>query len=133
MTVEVSITKVLENPDLLLNSHCNGFYDWFCKESSLPNKAKTLLAKFKKIANSKRINKDYSYLWFKNNCPMDGSLYDDFRISDIESGDVIFTVIPKSGHKSKNGIGEVWGRENGFDGPLFQGSWKEIIEWFNKD
>ena len=46
---------------------------------------------------------------------MRGPLYDDFRIVDIETGNVIYTVIPKCGH---SGLAELWGRENNFEGPI---------------
>lgn len=71
-----------------------GWYDWFCRDSSLRNKTYKLTAKLKKIINSEKINQDTMYVFFKNNCPCNGSLYDDFRICDRETGDVIFTVVP---------------------------------------
>jgi hypothetical protein len=42
---------------------------------------------------------------------MNGPLYDDFRICDIETGDVIWTVTPKCGHSGK---AEIWGTVNNF-------------------
>ena len=66
-----------------------GWYDWFCKDSSLKNKTVKLTKKLKQIVNSEKINQDTMYVFFKNNCPMVGSLYDDFRICNLESGEVI--------------------------------------------
>ena len=109
-----------------------GWYDWFCKDSSLAGKTKSLGKKLIQIINSPKINPETSYIFFKNNCPVWGSLYDDFRICDIKSGDVIYTITPKSGHRVKEGLGDVWGRENDFKEPLFEGSWKEIKNWFLK-
>ena len=95
---------------------CHGFYDWFCKDSSLENKAKSLMAKtIKFLAAHPEIDPNKTYVFFKNNCPMMGPLYDDFRICDRESGDVVFTVTPKCGHSGK---AEVWGKENNFKGPI---------------
>ena len=107
-----------------------GWYDWFCKDKSLRNKTYSLASKVKRIAKSPKVNIDTMYVFFKNNCPMDGTLYDDFRICDLETGDVIFTVVPKSGHTSKKGATEIWGRENDFDGPLYEGDWKGALKWF---
>ena len=66
----------------------------------------------------KDVDLDSTYVFFKNNCPFDGPLYDDFRICDIESGNVLYTVTPKSGHTGK---AELWGRENDFEEPLKTG------------
>lgn len=106
------------------------WYDWFCKDSSLTNKGRSLLQKLNQIADSKKINMDKTYVWFKNNCPCNGCLYDDFRISDIESGDVIFTITPKSGHKCDKGKAQLYGQENGFEAPIVEGTWKDIKDWF---
>ena len=49
---------------------------------------------------------------------MKGSLYDDFRICDLETGDVIWNVTAKSGHTHQ---AEVWGRVNDFKEPVAVG------------
>lgn len=110
-----------------------GWFDWFCKDSSLANKTKALGKKLCLISNSKRFDNEKTYVFFKNNCPMVGNLYDDFRICDIDTGNVLFTVTPKSGHRSDNGNGSVWGSENEFEEPLIKGSWSEIKKWFNNE
>jgi hypothetical protein len=123
------ISKILENnTDFLSDNNCFGFFDWFCNDSALERRAKSLFNNFKKIANSPKINKDTMYLWFKNNCPCIGNLYDDFRISDLSTGNVIFTVTPSSSH---NETAEVWGKENNFKSPLITGTYQDIITWFN--
>lgn len=106
------------------------WYDWFCKDTSLFNKGYSLLTKLNQINKSKKFDSDKTYVIFKNNCPCVGSLYDDFRICDIESGDVLYCVTPKSGHKCDKGLGNVWGQENDFKEPLIEGSWKDIKNWF---
>ena len=129
---DITITQILKDPDTFLKEdNCWGFYDWFCSTKALERKAKFLLAKFSLIANSKKINQDTMYLWFKNNCPINGSLYDDFRISDIKTSNVIFTVTPKSGFTADEGRAEVWGIENKFEKPILTGTWQDVINWFN--
>ena len=108
-----------------------GWFDWFCKNESLVNKTYSLAPKVAKVAKSPKVNIDTCYLLFKNNCPMYGSLYDDFRLCDLESGEVIFTVVPKCGHTAKLGQTEIWGRENDFDAPLYEGDWKGALKWFS--
>jgi hypothetical protein len=49
---------------------------------------------------------------------MRGPLYDDFRICDRVSGDVIYNVTPKSGHSFE---AEIFSRENGFNEPIASG------------
>jgi hypothetical protein len=83
---------------------CFNFYDWFCKDSSLERKANALFPKVKKFVAATQVDILDTYVFFKNNCPMNGPLYDDFRICD-ENG-VLFTVIPKCGHSGK---AEIWG------------------------
>ena len=125
---EQSINELLlnGNPDIL-----SLWYDWFCKDSSLERKGHQLLKKLSMIAKSDKFDNEKCYVFFKNNCPCCGTLYDDFRICDIETGDVIFTVIPKSGHYADEGLGEVWGcdTEGNFK-RLFRGHWREIKAWF---
>ena len=95
---------------------CYNFYDWFCKDSSLERKARALFPRVKRfLKEHPEIDILSTYVFFKNNCPMNGPLYDDFRIVDIESGNVLFTVTPKCGHA---GQAEIWGRSNDFKEPI---------------
>lgn len=96
-------------------NRCFNFYDWFCKDTSLERKAKRLFSMVKRWVKERNTDTDKVYVFFKNNCPMKGPLYDDFRICDLETGDVIFTVVPKCGHSGK---AEVWGRQNDFKGAI---------------
>lgn len=100
-------------------SGCYNFYDWFCKDELLQKKADKLFRQVKKfIAANPSIDPDKHYVWFKNNCPMNGPLYDDFRISDIAEGEVQYNVTAKSGH---TGQAEVYTRATGFHEPLRTG------------
>jgi len=107
-----------------------GWYDWFCREQSLRNKTIALTKKLKTILESKKIDQDSMYVFFKNNCPMNGSLYDDFRICDMKTGDVVYTIIPSSGHRPIKGKAFVYGKENDFAEPLGEGKWKDVKEFF---
>jgi hypothetical protein len=95
-------------------SWCFTFYDWFCKDSSLERKSRSLFAKVKKFLKANpQIDTEKVYVFFKNNCPGSGNLYDDFRICNDDG--VIYTVTPKCGHSGK---AEIWGEENDFKEPL---------------
>jgi hypothetical protein len=86
-----------------------GWYDWFCRDTSLAAKTQKLGKKVLQLMKSQKINTETNYVFFKNNCPMYGSLYDDFRICDMETGDVIYTVTPSCGHNRNKGQAQVWG------------------------
>ena len=107
-----------------------GWYDWFCQDKSLAAKTEKLGRRLIKIAKSKKIDLDNNYVFFKNNCPVNGTLYDDFRICDIKTHDVIYTITPSCGHTHTKGRSEVWGRENEFNEPLLTGTWKDIENFF---
>lgn len=122
--IKTDFVKILED-----TNNCFGFYDWFCKDTSLKNKAKTLVNRLKTILkNNKRFNPETTYVFFKNNCPCIGGLYDDFRICDIETGHVLYTVTPRDPHKG--GKASIWSNENNFKEPLLVGSWADIKKFF---
>ena len=133
LTNHTAIAQVLkQDPATMSDDYLTHFfYDWFCKDESLPNKSRKLLKKLHAVSPSWRFNPETTYTFFKNNCPGNGSLYDDFRICDIASGDVIYTITPSCGHKSSNGRAEVWGKENDFKEPLMTGTWNDVKHYFN--
>lgn len=135
---ETSIKELLEkrtNNTLTNDDIKDLWYDWFCKDRALVNKGKALLSRLSSINKANKVNKakfdpEKTYTFFKNNCPLSGCLYDDFRICDIETGDVIWTIIPKSGHYADEGMAILCGRINNFEGPVVEGSWKDIVNYF---
>ena len=131
---EISIRQWIENYNSgKYDSHnmkvqCEaGWYDWFCRNESLHGKTKKLAPKVKQLAKSSKVDVDNWYVWFKNNCPICGSLYDDFRFADIKTGEVIYTItfLKKPGQTV-----ELWGKENDFKYPLVTGYWKDIKKYF---
>jgi len=136
MSGNQTVREYLTDPS---KARCHNFYDWFCRDTSLPRKAEVLTAKVRQLAASSKINQDTMYCWFKNNCPMVGTLYDDLRFADCETGDTLYTVIPAVGYEAskrelregkRTGLAEVWGRENNFDGPLVVGTWRDVRKFF---
>jgi hypothetical protein len=114
------------------HTQCNaGWYDWFCKETSLANKTKRMGNIVKKINGQGKVNLETMYVWFKNNCPLDGPLYDDFRFADIETGDTLFTTQINCCWNEK--CYTVYGKKNNFKTPLFEThSSRELSNWFNE-
>ena len=108
-----------------------GWYDWFCKDESLANKTKRMGTIVKQFKDGGKLNLDSMYVWFKNNCPLAGPLYDDFRIADIESGETLFTVQINCFREEKRYT--VYGKRNYFDAPLLNtDSIKVLVKWFNE-
>lgn len=122
--VKTNFVKILED-----TNNCFGFYDWFCRDTSLKNKAKTLVSRLQTILkNNKRFDPNTTYVFFKNNCPCSGGLYDDFRICDIKTSNVLYTVTPRDPHE--DGKASIWSNENDFKEPLLVGSWNDIKKFF---
>ena len=95
--MKVSINKFLENPNDNVDDNYN-FYDWFCSNLKLQSRMMTLVPKLKFLVKEGIIDGDNDYVWFKNNCPVEGSLYDDIRISSLNGDNYKGGFCPKSGH-----------------------------------
>lgn len=128
MENEIAISDLvkMDFDEAFNKGNCYGFFDWFCKDTSLPNKAKVLFAKMKSLVRSGKFDPAKCYVFFKNNCPCCGKLYDDFRICDLETGDVIYTISPSN----RVGKADVWGVDNDFEASLVSGTWREVRAWF---
>jgi hypothetical protein len=115
-----------------IDTQCSaGWYDWFCSEKSLRGRLYAMAPKVKRIAKSSKIDQDKMYVFFKNNCPCLGKLYDDFRFCDIVTRNVVFTITPKLGYDSEDfGKSQVYGLENVYESPLVLGTWKDVTTFF---
>jgi len=111
-----------------------GWYDWFCKDTSLAAKTQLLVKRLKSIVDSRMINQDTMYVFFKNNCPMNGRLYDSFSICDMETSNVLYWITPSCGHarpiESHNKPQVAW--EGNWDAKTFK-NWNEVKKWFNEE
>ncbi len=106
-----------------------GWYDWFCRDSSLVNKTKKMGQIIKGIKNGGKVDLEKNYIFFKNNCPLTGPLYDDFRICDLETSKLLFTIqIDCCWSDCKYtvyGLGQ-------WDKPIFKTNLKkELLTWLN--
>ena len=106
----------------------HGFWDWFCSDKALAGKSRKLCGNARVITKlTKKFDPKKVYVWFNNNCPCSGSLYDDLRIADLETHDVLYTIVP---HDGRTGLSEVWGSENDFSKPLVEGTWDDVKKFF---
>jgi hypothetical protein len=129
MTNSESITSLLSRE--LTDEEINDlWYDWFCKNTSLVNKGRKLINKLKQVVknNNGKFDPEKTYVFFKNNCPIYGKLYDDFRICDIETGDVIFCIIPRSGFDEDCGQAQAYSAS--IAEYVAKGTWKDVINYF---
>ena len=133
ITTKSSIQEVV-NSELTDKEILNLWYDYFCKPTSLVNKGRSLIRKLKKIyklnelSERKYFDPNKTYVFFKNNCPFCGSLYDDFRICDLETRDVIFTI--QVNRYDQKHSAELWGQPNDFEGAIVEGSIKDVYNYF---
>ena len=107
-----------------------GWYDWFCRDTSLRNKTKKMGNIIKQIKDGGKVDLNNMYVWFKNNCPMSGPLYDDFRIANIKDGATQLVIqIDSPWEDDKYAIYSV---DDFFDKPvLLTNSSRELVKWLN--
>ena len=116
LNTEITINEFIANPFPTVDEYGAGlFYDWFCSERSLKNKALNFIPLLKFLVKNNEIDGDKTRVIFKNNCPCFGSLYDDLRVIDIETDDMVMGVAPRLGYDDPEMKGkcEFWN----FSGP----------------
>ena len=106
------------------------FWDWFCSEKALKIKSKLLMTKADKVISKLGLDPEKHYVTFKNNCPMDGNLYDSFQVCTFdEAGDVVIWCAPSLGYKRDEGKAQLVDmrvRKEGEEGTITANSWKEL-------
>ena len=108
-------------------------FDWFCETKSLAGRSKRLLGALRAIVktDTSLFDPERTYVFFKNNCPCSGGLYDDLRICDIKTGKVLFNVCPKDpwyGYRPRVAFDAE--DADRWENPLVFGSMKDVREWF---
>jgi hypothetical protein len=79
------------------------FWDWFCSPKALKIKSKLLMTKAEKVMSKLGLDPEKHRVAFKNNCPMNGRLYDSFSIESLEEDKVVIWCAPSLGYKSQEG------------------------------
>ncbi len=108
-----------------------GWYDWFCPDSALAGRLKKIAPAVMGITDPFIL--DNFYVWFKNNCPLNGPLYDDARFEPLsgERGGNYFLVIKDSPHEKSKWT--LYTERYGFQEPEFQcGNVREMIRYLNQ-
>ena len=113
------------------------FWDWFCSPKALKIKSKLLMTKADKVMSKLGLDPEKYYVTFKNNCPVNGRLYDSFQICTYdEKGDVVIWCAPSLGYKSQEGKAQLVDmrvRREGEEGTITTWSWKELTHKLTTD
>ena len=115
------------------------FYDWFCSEKALKIKSKLLMTKAAKVIDKLGLDPETHYVFLKNNCPMNGKLFDSFSIcTHDEKGDVVIWCAPSLGYKNKEGMAELVDFREKADNEMeaktiTAWSWKELTHKLTDD
>jgi len=116
----ITIAEVICNPENLNHDNCWSFYDWVCKDKALERRAKAIIPKLKFLVAQGILNANKTYVWLKNNCPMIGTLYDDFRISALNENETFLGgFCPQTGHTNIENKCSIW---------YFEGPERELVE-----
>ena len=109
------------------------WYDWFCSDKALLGKTKRLVGMLGKVKNP--VILDNYTVWFKNNCPMCGPLYDDIRFEPLkadhtedERKDRYFVLCVKDNREPKNYM--VW-TERKMENEFGADTTKEAFDFIN--
>ena len=107
-----------------------GWYDWFCRDDALAGRLKKISGVVLGITDPFIL--DNYYVWFKNNCPLDGPLYDDVRFEPLtgERDGKYFVVSLDSPHEHMK-----WAlvtERYGYDAPEFEcGNVRDMVKYIN--
>ena len=82
------------------NKYEDLFFDWFCRDSALHNKAKNIMGKIDFVFKKLSLDETQYKVSLKNNCPFYGTLYDTFIIDAIDESKRIW-ISPKLGYSNK--------------------------------
>lgn len=108
-----------------------GWYDWFCRDDALSGRLKKLSKAVMGITEPFIL--DNFYMWFKNNCPMSGPLYDDVRFEPLagERDGKYFLVTLDCPYETDKWA--LYTERYGFDAPEFGCSnVREMVKYVNR-
>lgn len=107
-----------------------GWYDWFCRDDALAGRLKKISSVVLGITDPFIL--DNYYVWFKNNCPLEGPLYDDVRFEPLtgERDGKYFLVALDSHHELIKWT--LYTERYGYDAPEFCcGNVREMTAYIN--
>ena len=109
-----------------------GWYDWFCRDSALAGRLQRIAPVVMGITEPAIL--DNYFVCFKNNCPLNGPLYDDVRFEPLEGerDGRYFLVALDSPHEKPGHKWALTAERSGFDEAEFGcGSVREMCGYIN--
>lgn len=103
--------EAFEADQLISNYRANGaclWYDWFCSDSSLYWRALKLTRAVKFLVDNGILDAEKHTLWFKNNCPVYWTLYDDVRFNRVEDDEFIWGFCPRDWYTNSKEKCQIW-------------------------
>lgn len=107
-----------------------GWYDWFCEDAALAGRLQRIGRVVMGITEPAIL--DNYYVWFKNNCPLIGPLYDDVRFEPLEGerGGRYFAVSLDCPYEKQKWT--LYTERHGFQAPEFScQNIREILKYLN--
>lgn len=107
-----------------------GWYDWFCRDEALAGRLKKIGRVVMGITDPFIL--DNYYVWFKNNCPASGPLYDDVRFDPLsgERNGKYFVISLDSPHERAKWV--LTTERYGYDAPEFEcGNIRDMVRYVN--
>lgn len=107
-----------------------GWYDWFCSDNALAGRLKKIAKVVMSITEPFIL--DNYYVWFKNNCPVTGPLYDDVRFEPLSGGrdGKYFLVALDSPHEKQKWT--LFTERHGFETPEFEcANIRDMVKYIN--
>lgn len=93
------------------------WYDWFCPDRQLKKRGLRLMNILVHLIAREKMDEKFlanKYVFFKNNCPVNGKTYDQLSICNKDSGEVLFVVQDQINEERGKGVW-LWRVDVGFE------------------